>query len=266
MFWAAFGSMLSRFEEESRDRAVGAEATDIVQLSPPPAARPTVPAPVIVRQPPKVPATPAAVENRTDVPTTTATEVVPSAAATPSDARAEPSSVPLDSGGVRASARGIARAIPSGGAPMAPAGVTRYSGASYTQHLRDSILRASMLDVPYVAKHGAPRAAAREEIELGQRQADMVQRRATTVGNSRDVIILHGNAIGGAGVVGAGGSVGLPLFSSGPSAAQRKKDAVVETDNWLRLGRLQDRMYLKRDSIRADSLRRDSLAKKKNVP
>jgi hypothetical protein len=53
-------------------------------------------------------------------------------------------------------------------------------------------------------------------------------------------------------------SVGLPLFSSGPSSAQRKKNDSLVADYQRRLRRLQDR-YLKRDSIRADSIRADSV-------
>ena len=59
------------------------------------------------------------------------------------------------------------------------------------------------------------------------------------------------------------GGVGLPLFSKGPSAAQRRKNEAIEADYQARLRRLQDRILLRRDSIRADSLRRDSLAKRR---
>jgi hypothetical protein len=63
--------------------------------------------------------------------------------------------------------------------------------------------------------------------------------------------------------MGVGVTLPFPIFEPGPSAAQRKRDAVVAAENQARLYRLQDRMYQKRDSIRLDSLRRDSLAMKR---
>lgn len=64
----------------------------------------------------------------------------------------------------------------------------------------------------------------------------------------------------------AGASIDAPFLSPGPSPAQRKRNAVVDSEYQLRLRRLEDRMLLGRDSIRADSLRRDSLARAKRRP
>lgn len=69
-------------------------------------------------------------------------------------------------------------------------------------------------------------------------------------------------AIRGGGMRAAGG-FSLPLFSSGPSKAQRKKNEAIDAEYQMGLRRLEDRMLLKRDSIRIlarrDSVRRDSV-------
>ena len=59
------------------------------------------------------------------------------------------------------------------------------------------------------------------------------------------------------GAMGAGVSLPLPLFSSGPSRKQRMRDSVIHQGNLIRLRRLEERALAKRDSIRvADSLAR----------
>jgi hypothetical protein len=111
------------------------------------------------------------------------------------------------------------------------------------------------------------------ELEASQQQARQLQQRTLTAGNSRDLVVLQGKgkdavgAVGGPGV----GTISAPLFSSGPSAAQRKKNEKIDADNRLRLARLQDRLRLQRDStlvdsVRADSLRRDSVASHQRHP
>jgi hypothetical protein len=96
-----------------------------------------------------------------------------------------------------------------------------------------------------------------------QRIAAKVARRATTAGNGADVHIMQGEGKDGVGAVGGSGlgSVGLPLFSKGPSAAQRRKNDSIDADYRARLGRLQELIKRRRDSLLADSLRRDSLAR-----
>jgi hypothetical protein len=51
-----------------------------------------------------------------------------------------------------------------------------------------------------------------------------------------------------------GGSFPLPLFSSGPSPAERKRNAAIDSVNRIILFRLHDRARVLRDSLRADSL------------
>lgn len=62
------------------------------------------------------------------------------------------------------------------------------------------------------------------------------------------------------------GSIPLPLFSPGLSPAQRKRNAVIDSEYQWRLRRLEDRAALVRDSVRADSVRRDSVARAKRKP
>jgi hypothetical protein len=117
--------------------------------------------------------------------------------------------------------------------------------------------------------YSPPTPAERQEIAEGQQRADRIQRRTTTAGNSRDVHVTHGEGKDGVGAVGGQGGVGhigVPLFSLGPSAAQRKKNEALDSEYNARLARLQERVKMKRDSILADSLRRDSLARRGRIP
>jgi hypothetical protein len=119
-----------------------------------------------------------------------------------------------------------------------------------------------------------PTAAERAEIRQGQLLAERMAFRATSAGNANEVHTMTGEGRGGVGAVGGGKagvssnegrpmlSLPFPLFSSGPSAAQRRRDAQVNTDNQLRLERLQARLRAIRDSIRADSVHRDSLVRR----
>jgi hypothetical protein len=59
--------------------------------------------------------------------------------------------------------------------------------------------------------------------------------------------------------------VPFTLFSSGPSAAERKRNEAIDRDYRLRLARLDDRARLEKDSVRLDSLRRDSLQRSANA-
>jgi hypothetical protein len=51
------------------------------------------------------------------------------------------------------------------------------------------------------------------------------------------------------GSLGAGISLPLPLFSSGPSRKQRMRDSVIHQENLIRLRHLEERARAKRDSI-----------------
>jgi hypothetical protein len=118
-----------------------------------------------------------------------------------------------------------------GGAPISLAAVGGH--APMTARMRDSILAASMAEVPYLAGPRSPNA-----VKIPPRP-------------------------NGEPAIGGGMSIPVPIFEPGPSAAQRKRDAVVAAENQARLYRLEDRLFQKRDSIRLDSLRRDSIAAKR---
>lgn len=129
-----------------------------------------------------------------------------------------------------------AHAIEARGAPIAPSGVTVHS-APLTTAQRDSI-----------AQNAVARALDADRDEFGRRGR-------------------IGNASGSQpGVLSAGVSIPFPLFSPGPSPAERKRNAVIDADNQLRLRRLQDRAIAQHDSTRTDSLRRDSLARRSVRP
>jgi hypothetical protein len=147
------------------------------------------------------------------------------------------------------------------GAPIAPSGLTIGDRVANTPQIRDSIAREMMGGVPGLARTHEPTGRERQELEQSQRQAAVLRQRTTTAGNSRDLVILQGAGKDGVGAVTGPGvvSVGAPLFSSGPSAEQRRKNEKIDADYQLRLRRLEDRALLKRDSIRADSLHADSL-------
>jgi hypothetical protein len=161
-----------------------------------------------------------------------------------------------------------------GGAPIAPLGLTIGDRVKNTPAFRDSVLQAARKGFVELAWKTPPKGEEKRALEASQRQGQqMMARRQTTVGN-QNVHVMQGEAMGGEGAVGgrsgSGVSVGpggvtvsvpFPLFSSGPSAAQRKQNEAIDLDYQYRLRRLNDRLFFVRDSIRADSLRRDSVAK-----
>jgi hypothetical protein len=157
------------------------------------------------------------------------------------------------------------------GAPLAPAGVTSIDKLPNTPEVRDSIAAAGMNTIPLLAKTHAPKGAELAELSERQRVAVQLARRATTAGNARDVHVMTGEGLDGVGAVNGGrtgfsplgGSIGFSLFSSGPTAEQRKANEKLDAEYQARLHRLQDRAFLladaaRVDSVRADSLRRDS--------
>jgi hypothetical protein len=164
-----------------------------------------------------------------------------------------------------------------GGAPVAPAALTIGDRVKNTPAYRDSMARAVLGRIPELAKKPMT-VAEKRELEASQAQGRKVMERTTTAG-SREVHIMQGQGKDGEGAVGGNAdgvhasvgqqgvtvSVPFPLFSPGPSPEQRKKNEALERDYNSRLGRLNDRLLLIRDSIRADSLRRDSLAKARKV-
>ena len=164
-----------------------------------------------------------------------------------------------------------------GAAPFAPAGVTNPSRSANTARYRDSVATSVMANVVELARTTPPSAETRGILESTGKNAATLQKRSTSAGNSGEVATHVGAGVNGVGAVGQGvsaggvnglgahGSAAFPLFSSGPSPEQRARDALIDGDNQARLRRLQDRLRLRRDSVRADSLRRDSLARAKVI-
>jgi hypothetical protein len=161
------------------------------------------------------------------------------------------------------------------GAPIAPAGVTESGRAPNTPQIRDSIATVRMADIPLLAKTHAPKGAELAELQQRRGMANRMAQRSTTAGNSGDLHVMTGEGLDGVGAVNGGrtsfspfgGSIPFPLFSSGPSRAQRKANEKLDAEYQLRLRRLEDRAALLAenaplDSLRLDSLRRDSLVKR----
>jgi hypothetical protein len=268
LFAAAFGSMKS-VARRSPDGAETRDPAVVIRLQPPPA-------PIA---PPRVRVTPAPkTEDATRAATGSLPASVSGALTTPpplvAPIAASPTSpASVDSSAALAKPIGSAPGIPlttmpSGrGAPVGAAGVTIGSRTANTAFFRDSVAQARAALIPGLAKNRPATGAERAELQQSQRVAERLARRATTAGNSAGVNVMMGEGLGGVGAVGgadgkSGGammSVGVPLFSSGPSAAQRKINEKIDNEYKLRLRDLQDRINLKAETTRLDSLRRDSL-------
>jgi hypothetical protein len=151
------------------------------------------------------------------------------------------------------------------GAPVAPAGVSRIIAPPEVQAQRDAAAEAGRAAAQATQWNSITSDAVRQMVGAGQSIAVGTARRTTSAGNGADVHVMTGAGVNGVGAVeGSGlssGSIGLPLFSRGPSAAQRRKNDSIDADNRAILGRLQELIKHRRDSVLADSLRRDSLAK-----
>jgi hypothetical protein len=112
----------------------------------------------------------------------------------------------------------------------------------------DVMMRAMMAEVkrPLTKEE---REAMRDRIEPGR-----AQRNSRAGSDGKVVPLMNG-----------GYSVAVPVLSlsiGGKSAAERKREAAIDSVNRTILFRLQERARLLRDSVRTDSLRRDSLAKR----
>jgi hypothetical protein len=175
-----------------------------------------------------------------------------------------PTSVPL---GIAPLPSGLADTAMGvrGGAPMAPSGVTIGSRNANTARFRDSMVNLRIKTGVSTWMDHLPTGRELQEIQSSRSAARALATRTTTSGNGRGVNVMQGEGMNGEGAVGGAaggpGTVPAPIFSSGPSAAQRKRDARLDAEYQLRLRRLQDRLIARRDSLRADSLRRDSLAR-----
>ena len=164
------------------------------------------------------------------------------------------------------------------GSAAAPAGVTSNSsptgelhGLAFKQRAMAGMTsRDSALAAWNEVSHDAARWQTMSEetarsIDDSKRDAYKLAQRVGTAGNSADIHVPTGNGVGGVGAAGGGlgGSIGLPLFSRGPSRAQRVKDSIIDADVRAGLARLALRVTAKRDSLRVialrDSVRADSL-------
>ena len=104
----------------------------------------------------------------------------------------------------------------------------------------DSILAVMSQGIPLFAKNRTPTAAERDELMRAQSSGQSV----TVPGRQPQVTIAQV-------------SIGLPLFASGPSAAERRRDSAANSEYVARLKRLQARVSASRESLRvADSMSR----------
>ncbi|HEY4306277.1 MAG TPA: hypothetical protein VGM82_17520 [Gemmatimonadaceae bacterium] len=261
------------------DRSQAIEPPVVVHLTPPP---PPIqrPRPAAVTPPQAAPPTTVPTQIATPpaavTPPIDASRIAPTARTDTAAGRTTPPALDLP-----AIPKGVLPAPVTGadipaGAPDGsnnPAGVTIGSRTANTAAYRDSMLTAKLKGLPFLATTHAPTGENLQALRGSQANAAKVARRSTTAGNA-DVHVMQGEGIDGVGAVGGGAgvpgnalglgrSLGLPFLSKGPSAAQRRKNEAIEADYRAGLGRLQDRILLKRDSLLADSLRRDSLAKRR---
>ena len=286
MFAVAFVSMRSVAPWSDAEREP-ASTPLVVPLRPPPAAP--------RKETPVVPAPQPAPRIRTDVtpapPTVTAApRVIAPIVAPLAPPTALPTAPPVAADTARA--RDVAPAIPTvptlrrnsgladtamtirGGAPSyAPAGVTNASRAKNTAKLRDSVITEKLEAINWLT---APMSAeAKSGIAQSQDQARMLMQRSTSVGMTNGLYVPMGSGVGGVGAVnggktgvtmdsrGVGVTLPFPLFSPGPSPAERKRNEKLHAEYLAYLRHEQEVILLKRDSIRADSLRLDSLTKKR---
>ena len=226
--------------------------------------------------PPSVPTTVAAPSNPVAPPVTapvTAPAGIPSAPRDTNRAGAGKPTTPGDA----ALANSLRPGSSGLGVPMAPAWTKSAERVGNTPAIRDSILRSKLAGAPYEWKNHLPTGAEKAALETSQRVAAALQRRTTTAG-SNEVAHPQGQGMNGVGSVAGPGivSIDAPLFSSGPSRAQRKKNEAIDAEYQARLRGFQDLVLslrdkriadsLRLDSLRLDSLRRDSLARRPKPP
>jgi len=259
-------------------RSAGREIPTLVELQPPtvepkpvpkPAVRPEATAPSV--------AVPTVTPRTIDVapllapPTSVPTTIGP--VSTPADttnhARSSRSAIPLGPVGTKGGAE-----APISGAPIA-AGVTSGQALPTSASAREAIIAAGVMAdaANWMSDKYKPKGAELAALQESKRMADRMMRRTTSAGAWQDVHVPMGEGMNGVGAVGGGktgvqmtpngvmASVPFPLFSSGPSPEERKKNEKLVAEYQGYLHRMDDRIVLRADSIRADSLRRDSIAK-----
>ncbi len=273
LFAAAIVSMTSVLVRE-RSRAEDLDAssrTRVTFLQPP---RPTIPMPGLPEEAKRKPRpTKRATEAPEAAPTVTSplapTPVDTSARATaPAPSLFPPTNLRTITSPQPAAAPERSTAAPTGvaGAPAAPAGVTVESRAARgmaTMTPRDSAFAAWNEQAHDLARWQTMSVDAKNTTAASGREIARLAERAGTAGNSSDVHVPTGQGMDGVGAAGGLISIPFPLFSSGPSRAQRVRDSVIDADVRAGLARLAARARAKHDSLRVialrDSLRADSL-------
>jgi len=111
--------------------------------------------------------------------------------------------------------------------------------AQWTRAQIDSTLEEMRHAIPIFAATRTPTAAERDSLMREQARERTIPGRAPQMPG------------------GVGGSIGVPLFSAGPSAAERRRDSSANAEYVARLRRLQARVSASRESLRvADSMSR----------
>jgi hypothetical protein len=106
--------------------------------------------------------------------------------------------------------------------------------APLTRAARDSLLHQLSLAVPFLARTRRPTLA---EVDSSYRAEALRQWWWRQQGRP---VPIEGGV----------GTVSLPVFSRGPSRAQRLRDSIVHDANLLRLSRLADRAWARSESSR----------------
>ena len=277
LFAVAFVSMRSvaPWSESAREPA---QAPLVIPLQPPPATmRKDMP---VIPQPQPVPTVRR--QSEPAPPTVTPAPQIVAPTVTPvAPPIALPIPVPTPVSADTSRARDVAPSIPTvpilkhnsglpdtamairGGAAYAPAGVTIASRTKNSAKLRDSVITEKLAAVSWA---NVPMSAATaSSIGQSQDQARILAQRSTSVGMTNGLYVPMGQGVGGVGAVnggktgltmdsrGIGVSVPFPLFSPGPSPEERKRNEKLLAEYLDFLRRQNDRILLKRDSVRADS-------------
>lgn len=145
---------------------------------------------------------------------------------------------------------------PGAGAPPIPLGVKVTAETPFVLEYSDSLARVKRdSEFRAMAMKHAPTGREKMELESSQRSTARVMQRSTSVG--MPVHIPMGAGMGGVGADGGGaggGSIGVPLFSKGPSAKQRKRNEAIHAEYEAWLARAQEIIKHRRDSVIADSI------------
>lgn len=261
LFAAALAAMTRVRELRELAAAEHLELPRVVTLPPPPIVTPRaeVPPPPVRRVPmpiaaPAAPAAPAPPSAQPAVaqPNVAAPSVPPAVAARDSAAGAR-----AGADAATAQARGLTelRPLPIGpvrsiprtlGTPPEPAGVTIHN-KKLTLEQMNAMDNAAVAGMAQYARTHPETPAEREANNRGPHPPPLQNGPAGDMRRGMTQI--------------PAGSIPLPLFSPGLSPAQRKRNAVIDSEYQWRLRRLEDRAALVRDSVRADSVRADSVAR-----